>query len=267
MATTLGYIDVSHVDQSLVLSISMGAALISLGPLIISTTTATRNEILDQLRHLATEREIVANELDHRIKNLFALVNGLISLSVRGKPEMKPLADTLRSRLVALHHAHGLIRTGNASSGPPGGFASLKELIRTLLRPYEGAEDKHVVVDGDDVFINGGTVTSLALVFHELATNSTKHGALSDLDGALSVRISRDIDDLRVMWTERAPVTTDYSDAADSGFGSKLLDLTINEQLQGSYVRTWTVGGMDIEIILPGKLFSYVPSNPSSLSS
>ncbi|WP_041358397.1 sensor histidine kinase [Nitrobacter hamburgensis] len=269
MATTLGYVDASHVDQSLVLSISMGAALISLGPLIISTTTATRNEILDQLRHLAAERELVANELDHRIKNLFALVNGLISLSVRGKPEMKPLADTLRSRLVALHHAHGLvrIRTGSASSGPPGGFASLKELIGTLLRPYEGAEDKHVVVDGDDVFIDGGIVTSLALVFHELATNSTKHGALSDLDGALGVRISRDIDDLHVMWTERAPVTTDYSDAADSGFGSKLLDLTINEQLQGSYVRTWTVGGMDIEIILPRKLFSDIPSNPSILSS
>jgi hypothetical protein len=90
---------------------------------------------------------------------------------------------------------------------------------------------------------------------------------LSDLDGALSVRISRDIDDLRVMWTERAPVTTDYSDGADSGFGSKLLDLTINEQLQGSYVRTWTVGGMDIEIIVPGKLFSDIPSNPSIWSS
>jgi hypothetical protein len=74
MATTLGYIDVSRVDDSLVLSIGMGAALISLGPLIISTTTATRNEILDQLRHLAAERRIVAHELDHRIKNLFALV-------------------------------------------------------------------------------------------------------------------------------------------------------------------------------------------------
>jgi integral membrane sensor domain MASE1 len=63
IATTLGYIDVSQVDQSLVLSISLGAALISLGPLVISATTATRNEILNQLRRLAAEREIVANEL------------------------------------------------------------------------------------------------------------------------------------------------------------------------------------------------------------
>jgi hypothetical protein len=62
-------------------------------------------------------------------------------------------------------------------------------------------------------------------------------------------------------------VKTGYSDAADGGFGSKLLDLTINEQLQGSYARTCTQGGMDIEIILPNTLFSDIPSNPSILSS
>ena len=60
----------------------------------------------------------MANELDHRIKNLFTLVNGLISLSVRGKPEMKPLADILRSRLTALHYAHGLIRTATRRRSP-----------------------------------------------------------------------------------------------------------------------------------------------------
>jgi two-component sensor histidine kinase len=261
IATTLGYIDVSHVDQSLVLSISMGAALISLAPLVISTTTATRNEMLNQLRHLAAEREIVANELDHRIKNLFTLVNGLISLSVRDKPEMKPLAGILRSRLTALHHAHGLVRTAHATSVARGGSVSLKELIGALLRPYESAGDKHFTVDGDDVLVNGGTVTPLALVFHELATNSTKYGALKHADGILGVHISRDIDGLRIKWTEKAPVQTGYSDAAESGFGSKLLDLAINQQLHGNYVRARTEDGLDIEIILPSKLFSEVPSS------
>ena len=263
MTTSLGYIDVSHVDQSLVLSISMGTALVSLAPLIISTTTATRNEILDQLRKLAAERAIVADELDHRIKNLFALVHGLIGLSIRGKPEMKPLADTLRNRLVALHHAHALIRTGN-SSGVPKAATTLKELIVSLLRPYERAEDKHFVIDGDEVLIDSGIVTPLALVFHELATNSTKYGALNDPEGALGVHISRGIDDLRIKWNERATrVTTDFSFAAESGFGSKLLDLTINQQLQGSYVRTCREGGMNIEIVLPRNLFRDIPSKPS----
>jgi two-component sensor histidine kinase len=266
LTTTLSYIDASPADQSLVLSISMGAAFISLAPLIISTTTATRNEILDQLKRLAAEREIVANELDHRIKNLFALVNGLISLSVRGQPEMQPLADTLKNRLVALNRAHGLIRTGNALSAP-GGFTSLKELIGVLLRPYECAENKRLVVDGDEAFVDRGTLTPLALVFHELATNSTKYGALNDPDGALGIHVSRGTDDLRIKWSEFAPMKTGYCDIADGGFGSKLLDLTINEQLQGRYARTYTEGGIDIEIILPDKLFSDIPSNPSILSS
>jgi hypothetical protein len=113
------------------------------------------------------------------------------------------------------------------------------------------------------VFVDGRIVTPLALVFYELATNSTKNGALNDPDGALGVHISRGIDELRIEWTERAAGATGYFDAADIGFGSKLLDLRINEQLQGSYVRTCTEGGMDIKIILPDKLFSEIPSHPS----
>jgi two-component sensor histidine kinase len=84
---------------------------------------------------------------------------------------------------VALHHAHGLIRTETASSGAAGGFTSLKELIDTLLRPY--AEHKHFVVDGNEVFIDGGIVTPPVLVFHGLATNSTKYGALNDQDSLI----------------------------------------------------------------------------------
>jgi two-component sensor histidine kinase len=263
MATTLGYIDVSHVDQPLVLSIGMGAALISLAPLIISTTTARRNEVLDQLRNLAAEREIVANELDHRIKNLFALVNGLISLSVRTQPEMQPLADTLRKRLMALNRAHGLVRSGNTLS-VTGGFTSLKELISVLLRPYEGAEN-NFAIDGDEVFIDPGILTPIALVFHELATNSTKYGALNDPGGFIGVRIRRATEDLHIKWAERVPLKTGYCDIADGGFGSKLIDLIINEQLQGSYTRTYTESGMEIAIILPRKLFfSDTPSHCST---
>jgi two-component sensor histidine kinase len=234
----------------------MGAALI--GPLIISTTTAARNEVLEQLRHLAAEREIVTNELDHRIKNLFALVNALVSLSVRIKLEMKPLADILRSRIGALHRAHGLIRTDTSLA--PRELASLKELLGALLQPYEGAE----TIDGDEAFIDRGIVAPLALVFHELATNSAKYGALGDSDGSLSVDISRNIGELRITWIEKSPVKASSSDIEDIGFGSKLLDLIIDEQLQGKYARTYTDRGMNFEIILPGHcLAAPQPNRPS----
>lgn len=266
MATTLSYIYLPNLDQSLTLSISMGVALISLGPLIISTTTATRNEVLEQMRDLAAEREIVSNELEHRIKNLFALVNGLISLSVRDNPDMKPLAKTLRNRLLALQHAHGLIRVGSASSGATGSLTSLQGLIGTLLRPYESDADSRFVVDGDDAFVDSGTVTLLALVFHELATNSTKYGALSDPDGILEVHIDSSLDEVKIKWTEMAPRLIGQPDASDAGFGSKLLELTIKSQLRGNYTRKWSVGRIDIGIVLPGKLFYSVPQAPADLA-
>jgi two-component sensor histidine kinase len=200
----------------------------------------------------------VTNELDHRIKNLFALVNALVSLSVRIKLEMKPLADILRSRIGALHRAHGLIRTDTSLA--PRELASLKELLGALLQPYEGAE----TIDGDEAFIDRGIVAPLALVFHELATNSAKYGALGDSDGSLSVNISRNIGELRITWIEKSPVKASSSDIEDIGFGSKLLDLIIDEQLQGKYARTYTDRGMNFEIILPGHcLAAPQPNRPS----
>jgi hypothetical protein len=69
------------------------------------------------------------------------------------------LDDTLRGRLTALDHAHGLVRTRSTSSGGRRGFASLKEFVAALLWPYEGAGDKHFIIDGDEVFVDGGIVT------------------------------------------------------------------------------------------------------------
>lgn len=248
IAISLGYIDLSHINQSQLLSIAMGRALIILGPLIISTTTATRNEVVEQLRYLAAEREIVSNELEHRMKNLFALVNGLISMCVREDPHLKPLANKLRKRLVALHHAHGLII---GSAGATGRVASLQRLIGVLLSPYECGAGKRFVIDGDDALVQPGLVTPLALVFHELATNSAKYGALSDSDGVLEIRVSRAVAELHIRWTEWASGLSGQADALTDGYGTKLLDLTIKSQLRGSYTRTWAEGRMDIEIILP----------------
>lgn len=72
---------------------------------------------------------------------------------------LRILDDTLRGRLTALDHAHGLVRTRSTSSGGRRGFASLKELVAALLRPYEGAGDKRFIIDGDEVFVDGGMVT------------------------------------------------------------------------------------------------------------
>jgi two-component sensor histidine kinase/integral membrane sensor domain MASE1 len=256
LATKWGYAGASEYDRSLVVSICMGAALVSLAPLIVSTTTTIRNQALDQMKHLATEREVVSHELEHRIENLFTLVNGLISLSARDNPEMLPLADPLRNRLLALHRAHGLIRSGNTPPGSLHGLTSMQDLIGILLKPYE--TDRLFVVTGDDALMDRGLVTSIALVIHELATNSTKYGALSVPDGALQIHIRCTADEVYLDWAEKG-LKPGVKPFADSGFGSKLLDLTIKSQLRGSYSRNLTSLGLRIELVLPRHLFNSGP--------
>lgn len=259
ITVTLGYVDISQVNAGLVLSASLGAALMSLGPLVVSTTTSTRDEVLDQLRYLAAEREIVANELEHRIKNLFALVNGLIGLSVRDNPEMAPLAATLRGRLTALHDAHDLIRGSTSHTGAASGGASLQALICRLLKPYDDGHVGQIAVSGCDGLADAGMVTSLALVFHELATNSTKYGALSRPGGRLQVEVQQAGGNFLVHWREQGSHMQPIAIKAAGGYGSKLLDLTIKSQLRGEYSRQWTAEGLMIEIILPGTLFAALP--------
>jgi two-component sensor histidine kinase len=251
--TTFGYVDVTGFSDSTVLSISMAGALISLSPLIVSTTTTTRKEYLEQTKSLAAERELVSRELDHRIKNLFARVNGLIGLTVRDFPDMRPLADVLRSRLVALRFAHDLI-LNEQSGGTTSARTSVRELIGVLLRPYEDGAERRVVVD-EDAFVDRGMVTPLALIFHELATNSTKYGALSDPQGVLEVQVRRNSDELHIIWSDKVPETGGQPEVAVSGFGSQLLDLTIRSQLRGNYTRRFVDGGVETEITLPGRLF------------
>lgn len=255
IATTFGYVDISGLTQSQILSISMGAALMTLGPLIIATTSAMRNDVTDQLRYLATEREIISDELEHRIKNLFALVNGLISLSTRDHPEMRPLASTLKNRLSALNSAHDMVRAGSKSRGAQGSSTSLQKLLKVLLHPYEGDHAANFAIDGDDPAIDSGIVTPLALIFHELATNATKYGSLSIEGGNLRISISHHDGNVLIAWTETHPDPTSIAHIGRSSYGSKLLDLTIKSQLGGTYSRDWHQGGMDILISLPGALF------------
>jgi len=205
----------------------------------------TSTDIEDQKR-LVDESELVANELEHRIRNLFALVNGLVALSVRENPDVAPIAADFQERLSALHRAHGLIRTrGRAADHLP---TSIQALVGALLEPYDDGQGR-IVIGGDDLDLAEAMVTPLALVFHELASNSAKYGALAVRTGVLSLRFERNKGTLRVHWDETAPVTT--SAGKEAGYGSRLLSLTIERQLKGRYSQTLTQDGLSFEFEIP----------------
>lgn len=196
------------------------------------------------------ERELIARELNHRIKNIFSIVGGMIGLSLRGRPDMKDFAEELRGRLLALNDAHDFIRPGDHARTAQRVSHSFQQLVRRLLRPYDDEKGQRISIEGPDARIDAGAATPLALVFHELATNSAKYGALSTPSGGIAVRFSRAADRVGVEWVERG-VNLTGATPEHAGFGTRLLTLSVEAQLGGTFSRHWDPDGVRVEIEFP----------------
>lgn len=202
------------------------------------------------------QRDIISQELSHRIKNIFAVISGLIGLTARDRPEFLDVSETLRDRILALGRAHDFVRPHSRESKPVDHPQdSLRGLLEQIFAPYRTGSASRVKVDGADVHIDDRSATPLALLFHEMATNAAKYGALSVPNGYVTVKIRRVNDDLITMtWQEHdgPPVES----AGARGFGSQLLDLSIKRQLGGDYAQQWDREGLVTVITIPARAFS-----------
>lgn len=204
---------------------------------------------IDAAKRLEEERTLVANELSHRIKNIFAVISGLIHLSARSFPEAKGFADALRERVGALGRAHDFVSPNSPRSGSD---VRLFAMLADLLAPYQ--DGTRIVIEGEDAAIDDRSATPLGLVFHELATNAAKYGALSTPDGRVALTSLRDGDSQVLTWTETggpavtAPLRT--------GFGSNLTRLSVEAQLGGRLDYDWRPEGLVLTLILPRSAMS-----------
>ncbi|QQR37902.1 PAS domain-containing protein [Devosia rhizoryzae] len=205
---------------------------------------------IHESRQAANERELVAQELSHRIKNIFAVLTGIISLSARNHPEARSFADQLRQRVFALGEAHDFVRPHSHLSGSRDGQGMLSALVDRLMRAYGQEDEQRVVFAGDDIAIDDATATPLALLFHELATNAAKYGALSSDDGMVVITGAEGDDDYRLTWRERGgPSVT--QPAKLSGFGTRLVQMSVEGQMRGKVERHWLPEGLVVEVTMP----------------
>ena len=193
--------------------------------------------------HAAYEaRELLARELSHRIKNIFAVVSGLVSMSVRNRPELKAFGSELTSTIHALGRAHDYVRRDGERR------STLHGILDDLFRPYAIGERARITVKGDDIAIAAHAATPLALVFHELATNSAKYGALATEDGAIAVSIADKGDMLALRWSETGGPKPD-ADRIE-GFGSRLVEMSVKGSLGGSWERRFENDGLICDLTL-----------------
>jgi PAS domain S-box-containing protein len=204
------------------------------------------------------EREVVSQELSHRIKNIFAVISGLISVAARARPEFAPAATDLRHRITALGRAHDFVRPHSAASRPMARQDSLHGLLGDLFEPYQRPDVPRIRVGGDDVRVDDRAATPVSLLFHELATNATKYGALSTENGEVDVTIARHDDDVALCWRETGgPALPGVPDQhGKGGFGSQLIELSAVRQLGGTVTRDWRPEGLELTIRVPLAAFS-----------
>ncbi|HEX7871470.1 MAG TPA: PAS domain-containing protein [Sphingobium sp.] len=200
------------------------------------------------------ERELISQELSHRIKNIFAVISGLIGLSAQSSPAIQSYAASLRDRILALGRAHDFVGPQGHIAPPTQQKNSLHGLLHEIFAPYEGEGGNRVIVDGADVVIDDRSATPLALSFHEIVTNAAKYGALSNQKGGARLSIDADDTTVTMRWQERGGPAIGTISA--SGFGSRLLDLSIKRQLGGSYERQWEADGLVIDFAIPRSAFT-----------
>jgi two-component system CheB/CheR fusion protein len=206
---------------------------------------------VSERRHAQDQQALLLRELDHRIKNLFAVANGVVSLSARSALTPQDMAKTVQGRLEARARAHLLIRPAGLDAGVAVEGTTLGSLVQTIIAPYadptSADDDLRAVIEGPEVPIRGEAITSFALVLHELATNAAKYGALSAPQGR--VRVSWAIEDgqLALIWEERGgPVI--LAAPQREGFGSLLARRSASGNLKGSIAFEWEPEGLTVRL-------------------
>jgi PAS domain S-box-containing protein len=197
-------------------------------------------------------------ELSHRTKNLLAVVQGLARMIARRSDEIEEFEVRFRGCIQALAYCHDLLVQHDWQG------ATLEELLRIQLAPFGGVDSQKIRVQGPEVFLTPSAMQSLGLVLHELATNATKHGALSSPAGSVSITWTRDAKDgARVVWEEHGgpPV----AEPKHKGFGQVVFE-RIGASLDGNIATEFRPEGFVCSVtiaannLLPTGLLPHVQS-------
>jgi len=189
---------------------------------------------------------LLMRELHHRMRNLFATVGAIISLTRHSARDVDDYVERISSRLDALNRAQNVLLGANFMTG------SMHALMREVEAAFPG-----VRWSGPDLLLPENSLVAMALLLNELATNAAKHGALSGERGKVEVRWANDPGDggerqFRMTWKESgAPGEVSAPDR--TGFGTLLIERSVRNNLGGTIERRWDPGGLIVDISLPAR--------------
>jgi PAS domain S-box-containing protein len=193
------------------------------------------------------QKNLLIEELNHRVKNTLAAVQSLAAMTIKHSSSPEAFYDAFLARLIALSATHNLLTRRAWEQAP------LHDLVAVELDPYAGREHAQVVVTGPPVDLSPRQTISLGMVFHELATNAAKYGALSAPMGKITITWEFAADQgngsLRIDWHERGGPLV--KPPIHQGFGSRLIEQSITHELGGSFKPDYGRKGFQCTIVIP----------------
>ncbi|MDK4731569.1 PAS domain S-box protein [Rhizobium sp. CNPSo 3490] len=202
---------------------------------------------ISERKRAAEHRELLLREMHHRVKNLFAIISSIITLGARTAATPGDLAARTNERVMALARAHEITLPSLTEQPVEVRPATLSQLLSNILAPYD---NRQWALHGEDVEVGLEKISTLALLFHELATNAAKYGALSVNEGTLEIATAISPDTIELVWVEANGPPTTEPNQAPSGFG-RILEQRIARSLGIDIQRSWMPGGLSIRLLLP----------------
>ena len=203
-------------------------------------------------RQAAENQALLMREVDHRAKNVLAVVQAILHLTPRDTPER--YAKALEGRIASLARAHTLLARGKWTG------VDLRQLAADELNHYTHDGNERVCLDGPDVMLEPGSVQPLGMILHELATNAAKYGAFSSPAGraSLSWWFVAATGELELRWIETGGPSV--PPPSRRGFGSTLIETNARRQLKGELLMDWQPTGLRCSIRLPRQIAVSGPS-------
>jgi two-component system, chemotaxis family, CheB/CheR fusion protein len=202
---------------------------------------------ITERRNADEQKSLLLAELDHRVRNILAIVSSVITRTLKTSSSPAAFAMAIEGRIAGIARAHSVLtQTGR------GGGASLRELLATELAPYDRG-GKSLSITGVDIVVTPRAGLSLAMAFHELASNAAKYGALSTDTGALAVSWTvghKSPAILHFAWTETGgpPIAAAPS---QQGFGSTLIERTLSHEMDAIVRQEFRQSGLHCTIDIP----------------
>jgi light-regulated signal transduction histidine kinase (bacteriophytochrome) len=196
----------------------------------------------DVQKQAAQRQELLIAELNHRVRNILSLIRGLTTQSARSASDVASYVGALNGRVQALARAHDKITKQDWGPAP------LMSLFVDEMAAQSGEQPDRLVLEGPVVLLMPRAVSTMALVIHELITNSIKYGALSTA-GTVRVISESASDGLWLRWRERGGPTV--REPERRGFGSVIVERTVDFDLHGKTAIRFAAAGFEADFFIP----------------